>query len=536
MHFENRTSPASLAGEFARGGAGAQALLGLAAYLVLGALTLSPLLWAAVPPLVDYPNHLARMWILVHGAEIPALASNYVAHWRLIPNLAMDLVVPALAQLMPVELAGRVFIALTMVLLVAGTAALHRVLHGRVGLWPLCSLLFIYNAAMYWGLLNFLFGAGVFLLAFSGWIATRSWPISWRLLAFSLAASVLFILHLFAFGLYGLSVMSYELGSRLKERWSVRSLVSWCLVGAQFLPAGLLFVASLAQAGPTYTAYGDLDSKLYALRAPVTFGTAANNVDRATLVFCCAFAAFGIRRRWLKLAPEMRLPLVALVLAAALMPEWLSSSWAADIRLPVMLPFIVVAGTRVEISRRWAVSLFAAVAVTLLAARVVAVSQSWRDDDRRFAEFRAASEVITPGARLLIFEAPIETAAREPPVPLDAYRNMPALAVIDRGAFIPYLFTGWTPISPAPRNEGRYQGIGLPAMTETLAHSVTPEGIALCNRVRTIYGERAYWCDWPNRFDFVLWIDFGRGATPALKELRPLAGGSFFEIFRVVPP
>jgi hypothetical protein len=33
----------------------------VAAYPVLGALTLSPLLWAAVPPLIDYPEHLARL-------------------------------------------------------------------------------------------------------------------------------------------------------------------------------------------------------------------------------------------------------------------------------------------------------------------------------------------------------------------------------------------------------------------------------------------------------------------------------------------
>ena len=73
----------------------------VAAYLILGALTLSPLLWAAVPPLIDYPDHLARMWVLLHARDIPALASNYIVDWRLLPNLAMDLVVPALAQVMP---------------------------------------------------------------------------------------------------------------------------------------------------------------------------------------------------------------------------------------------------------------------------------------------------------------------------------------------------------------------------------------------------------------------------------------------------
>ena len=35
-----------------------------AVYVGLCAFALSPLLWVRVPPLVDYPNHLARMWIL----------------------------------------------------------------------------------------------------------------------------------------------------------------------------------------------------------------------------------------------------------------------------------------------------------------------------------------------------------------------------------------------------------------------------------------------------------------------------------------
>ncbi len=50
----------------------------VAANLVLGALTLWPLLSAAVPPVVDYPDHLARLWVLLHAKDIPALASNYI--------------------------------------------------------------------------------------------------------------------------------------------------------------------------------------------------------------------------------------------------------------------------------------------------------------------------------------------------------------------------------------------------------------------------------------------------------------------------
>src|SRR5262249_56623512 len=97
--------------------------------------TLSPLLWVSVPPLIDYPNHLARMWVLVEDGRITALAQNYAVHWRLGPNLAMDLIIPPLAPVMPLEVAGRPFIAITMLCLFAGTAGLHRGLYCRICLW-----------------------------------------------------------------------------------------------------------------------------------------------------------------------------------------------------------------------------------------------------------------------------------------------------------------------------------------------------------------------------------------------------------------
>ena len=54
--------------------------------------------------------------------------------WILVPTLAIDLIVPPLAQIVTVEMAGRLFIALTMTLSVIATVVLHRVLHGRIGL------------------------------------------------------------------------------------------------------------------------------------------------------------------------------------------------------------------------------------------------------------------------------------------------------------------------------------------------------------------------------------------------------------------
>lgn len=513
---------------------------------MLIAVALSPLLWASVPPLVDYPNHLARMWILFQDGRIPELASNYLVQWRLLPNLAIDFAIPALAQIMPLELAGRVFIALTLLGLVAGTATLHYALYGRLSLWPMCALLFIYNTALFWGFLNFLFGLAMFLLSFSAWIATARWPIGPRLIAFAIVASTLLVLHLFAFGMYGLSVMSYELGRRIDaRRLSFSTLASWCALGVQFIPALLLWAASVKNGGPNLISYGSVVEKLLAAVAPVTFGVAPVLLDFLLLILCIAFLLLSLRDRFLKLAPDMRLPLATMMVVAVLMPNWLSGSWNADIRLPIALPFVIIASTRLEPARRRTIAVFAVAAVAFFGARIWSVSESWRDHDRHFAEFRAASRVITPGARLLIVqERPASETAMEidgvPPAFArrweQTFWHMPALAVIDRAAFIPYMFTGWAAIQPNPRNDGLFQTVAIPLTTDMLMKSAAPDLPPSFDSVPSLLGELPYFGGWPNNFDYVLRVDFDHAPDLDLTSLRLAARGSFFQIYRVIRP
>ena len=60
----------------------------------------------------DYIDYLARVRILSEGAG-GALARYYTVDWEILPNLPMDLIVPPLTALMPVQDARRLFLALT---------------------------------------------------------------------------------------------------------------------------------------------------------------------------------------------------------------------------------------------------------------------------------------------------------------------------------------------------------------------------------------------------------------------------------------
>src|ERR1700724_2046076 len=80
--------------------------------VALLALCSVPIFSAVLPPLFDYPNHLARFWLLLTGGN-----AFYAVHWAPLPNLAGDLIVPLLARLLPLEIAGKLFLVLSFALI-----------------------------------------------------------------------------------------------------------------------------------------------------------------------------------------------------------------------------------------------------------------------------------------------------------------------------------------------------------------------------------------------------------------------------------
>jgi hypothetical protein len=303
----------------------------------------------------------------------------------------------------------------------------------------------------------------------------------------------------------------------------------------------LWFVSS---GGPNITIFGRFGDKLYAIMAFANFMDEQTVLLDRVIVACVYLALYClIRSRSLVLAPAMRLPLIFLGLAALLMPNWLNGSWAADIRLPVALPFIVIAATQIDVDSKWG-GVLTSVALALLATRVWSVMQTWGDYDNRLAELRTATSVIQPGSRLLVVQAPMTEADRAiPGMPTafgirseTAYWHMPAFAVIDRSAFIPYLFTGWTTVKPAQRNTGLFRSEGTPLTPPDLVQGKTDIPAAMIRYSTDYLSDRPYWENWPKNFDYVLSIDFKRRSIAEIGNLDSVAEGSFFELYHVVRP
>ena len=109
------------------------------------------------------------------------------------------------------------------------------------------------------------------------------------------------------------------------------------------------------------------------------------------------------------------------------------------------------------------------------------------------------------------------------------------MAIIDRDAFIPNLIAGWTLIAAAPRNEALFVREDDPISPEQLFYGARPAGARDIVIPPNRLGRPAYWLDWPEKFDHVLWIDFGVPG-PVPPQLRLVATGSFFRLYRVARP
>src|SRR5882757_6290638 len=85
----------------------------VAGALILAAMLVAPIWIAIFPPLLDYPNHLARSFVLAHLHDPTLTFSNfYRADWGAYPYLGMDASLAVLGRFFPIETAGRLFLSL----------------------------------------------------------------------------------------------------------------------------------------------------------------------------------------------------------------------------------------------------------------------------------------------------------------------------------------------------------------------------------------------------------------------------------------
>ena len=194
-----------------------------------------------VPPVLDYPNHLARMFVLAHPDD-PILSQMYAVQWRILPNLGMDAIGALLLRVTDVHIGGRLLLMLSLFAPIIGVLVYHRSLFGRLSYWPLASALIAYNGVFFLGFMNFLLGLGTALLFAAGWIALRRRKLLLAsVIAGALGSAVTFLCHIFGAAFFALLIGAYE----TDRLWRLRNVPGF---SREFAATAAALAASLAPA------------------------------------------------------------------------------------------------------------------------------------------------------------------------------------------------------------------------------------------------------------------------------------------------
>jgi hypothetical protein len=520
-----------------RGTQGRRGIAWWLTFALAGLLSVLPLFLVEMPPLEDYPAHLARMYVLAFGAQDPFLSQMYAPSWHIIPNLAMDLIVPPLLPLLPLHLAGRLFLGLVLLLQFAGIVALHRAIYRRRSWWPLTSCLILYNGTFLLGFLNFLLGMGVALLVAAWW--TTAWQRNVRLATAGLAlgAVVAFFCHLLPFAFLGLIVGCTMAEDLLVRWWQGQRLLRPAMGHTAMLAAGfgiptvLYFISPFAgtSSEPWYSSFL---GKIYRLIVPVLnydpvldFTTAV-----ATLAVVGLFLAYARRPYFgtisaadgesqVVMPPRILVAIIVLMLLWAVLPNHVKNLAWVDTRFPLLAATLLFAGLNPpKLPRRVAASVTVVLAGLFLT-RTAVVAKVWYAHGDEVAEMRRTIAPVVAGSSVLVARVDPRTdpvwwgslpASHRPNGMGSADDYISALVIPEHHAFWPFLFTD---AAQQP----------LKVLAGHIAMSAPfhdpPDYRVLLQPHPEEVPEFSYLRDWQQHFDYVLMIN--PSGAPDLATLLP---------------
>ena len=417
--------------------------------LVLCVALLAPLTIADLPPLLDYPNHLARLFVLASLPGDPILSQFYRTHWSIIPNLALDLVVPPLLVVFPVHIVGRCVIGVALLLPVAGAIAYHRALSGRLSYWPLASVLFAYNAASLRGFLNFIISIGFALLFAAAWVAWRERKPARAIAVASIGAVVLFFSHLTGLLFFAIMLGAYELDWLRTASFRIGALARRFAAGALvFIAPAVLYAASDLGQTQGQAVFRSVAGKLNAALFPVI--NYLLPLDIATAFFCIVIVVICLRRRWCAIPFQAAVTIGILVFLFIALPHGFKGTWDLDTRFIIMAAFAASASiVPVAVPPRTG-RIIGIAFLLLFGARMTVLTTVWERWTADLAGFRAVIASVRPGNVVLTVRLRPEderaawTHLASPRRLSDGTItdiHLPALLLLEHRAWWPFLFT-----------------------------------------------------------------------------------------------
>ena len=362
-----------------------------------------PLLYPAIPPLVDLPGHMGRFRVELDLAHSPDLQRYYTFKWALIGNLGIDLLVIPLAKIFGLELATKLIVLAIPPLTVAGFLWVAREVHHRIPPTALFALPFVFGHPFLFGFVNFALSMALAFVAFGLWLRMARLDVTrLRLVLFVPISLLLWTVHTYGWGLLGLLAFSAE-SVRQHDRgrgWFMAGVHGALHASVMALP---LFLTFYWQSGASSSLATDwFNFKLKWRWVRMALRDRWDWYDQMSLVVVALLILGGLFHRKLTFSRNLVFSSLVLITVYLLLPRIIFGSAYADMRLvPFIFAVILLsmrfkAETHLPTARLLAIAGLAFYAVRL-AGTTLSLTLASLDQSAKLE----ALDHVEPGARVL---------------------------------------------------------------------------------------------------------------------------------------
>lgn len=419
-------------------------------------------------PLADWPDHLARQYVIAALPHSERLQAHYGFGWRFVPNLGFDLFVQAFRHAIGIEAAARLFLVTVFGAWFIGVRSIARFAWGDASRWYRLTPILFYSGPVQFGFASYIAGVAVAVLGFAWFLrACRDGGVAhWIGLAALSALAV--TAHMSGFLVYAASAGGYLLFFRARKTLARHaSLTDWlrdAVRMAHLLPGIALFLAGtlIAKADGTPAASAQMEWrvlwKLEALVSPIMFNLPYLELAIGAVLAAILLALLATRR--VDLRADLAVPALILLALAIVLPSKAFDGAYIDYRLPTAscLFLLGALGPGAGAPAPGVLLRLPAAAGFIVALRIALAAGFWWSWQPVYQSFEAAFAELPLGARIYAVEGLHKStaASKQPPI-----THWPALAAARREALFGNIFANLPSqhLLTIPQNNGQFRQV-----------------------------------------------------------------------------
>lgn len=375
--------------------------------LIILIILVFPITIVSVPPLLDFPIHLARSYITIQYDSNSMLREMFEIDWRPIPNLASDIVLLFLGKIFKIETAGRMLLSFCVVITVLSVIFLHRVNFGYWGWWPLLATIPAFHGALTAGFINYSIGIALIpsLLALSKMLDKHY--AGYQIIANGFSAIILFFCHVISTGLFGMFLFGCSIWKILTEKKKNIKKIEMemlILILPFIFPAAFYINHSLSEVlkreNPSIIGLWDFDSKIRGILMPFMSGEYI--IDFISVLIFCSIFIFLIIRKQLSIDGSFFVGIIFVTILFFILPgRMLDAAFISD-RIPIAIALVTIASTNPKKIEKKQAALFATLVLALVVGRAASMTMSWTDSSLYYARLAKAAGMIERGSSVMI--------------------------------------------------------------------------------------------------------------------------------------